>query len=169
MKTLPILKSFFLLVIVAAGLSLGARSQSITGDWYSLAEVQGMSLRLNLHISGDNGALTGTFDSPEQGALAIPLTSVTLKGQTFEFAFVPAGLTYSGMVDPGYTFIMGSFKQGNLDVKLTFLRTPVEMPENSPSKIKEKYDKQEVYIEMRDGVKLFTSSIPPRMQPHRLL
>ncbi len=149
-------------MVMATGLSMGLRAQTLAGDWYSGTEVQGMFLRLNLHITGEPGKYQGTFDSPEQGAMAIPLTTVTLKGQQFEFSFGPAGLTYNGTVDQAFTSIMGSFKQGSLDIKLTFTRTPVELPENSPARIKEKYDKQEVYIEMRDGVKLFTSVYTPK-------
>jgi putative CocE/NonD family hydrolase len=162
MKTASLLKTFLLLTIMAAGISMNARSQSIAGDWYSLAEVQGMYMRLNLHVSGEPGKWTGNFDSPEQGAMAIPLTSVTLKERKFEFTFAQAGLSYSGTVDPGFTTIMGSFKQGNLDIVLNFQRTPVEMPENSTPRIMEKYSKQEVYIDMRDGVKLFTSVYTPK-------
>ena len=162
MKTKPILTSLFLSVILLTGLTFNAQSQSLTGDWYTLAEVQGMFMRLNLHISGENGAFTGTFDSPDQGAMAIPLTTVTLKDRKFEFTFAQAGLSYTGTVDPGYTAIIGSFKQGNLDLAMNFQRTPVELPENSPARIREKYDKQEVYITMRDGIKLFTSVYTPK-------
>jgi uncharacterized protein len=162
MKNNFVFKSMLLSVILAAGLSFTAKSQSVAGDWYSLAEVQGMFMRLNLHISGENGSYTGTFDSPDQGAMAIPLTSVTLKDQEFEFSFAPAGFLYKGMVDPGCTFIIGSLKQGNQSYEMVFRRTQPEMPENSGVRIKEKYDKQEVYIGMRDGVKLFTSIYTPK-------
>jgi putative CocE/NonD family hydrolase len=157
--------SFRMLTLMAlffVGISFTVKGQSLAGDWFATAEIQGITLRLNLHITDENGSYKGTFDSPDQGAMAIPLTSVTLKDQAFEFAFAPAGLTYSGMVDPGFTFIMGNFRQGNLDEKMVFLRKEPEMPENSGVKIREKYDKQEVYIEMRDGVKLFTSIYTPK-------
>jgi len=162
MRTKPIFKSLLLLFILTTGLSMTGRAQTLAGDWYSGTEIQGMFLRLNIHITGESGAYKGTFDSPEQGAMAIPLTTVTLKDQAFDFAFAPAGLTYSGSVDAGFTLITGSFKQGNLNIKMNFQRKPIELPENSPEKIKEKYEKQEVYIEMRDGVKLFTSIYSPK-------
>jgi uncharacterized protein len=163
MKINSVFRSLLLITIVAAGLSFTAKSQSLVGDWYSLAEVQGMTMRLNLHVTGEPGAYTGTFDSPDQGAMAIPLTSVTLKNQDFEFSFAPAGFLYTGMVDPGFTFIIGSLKQSGQNIPMIFRRTQPEMPENSSVKIKEIYDKQEVYIEMRDGVKLFTSIYTPKI------
>lgn len=162
MKTRSILKSWFIIVLLVAGSFAGARSQSIAGDWYSLAEVQGVYLRLNVHVTEEGGAFKGTFDSPDQGAFGIPFTSVTVTGQQVELAFLPGGITYTGMVDPGCTFMMGKFKQGGFDLDMVFYRTAPEMPENSGAKIKEIYDKQEVYITMRDGVKLFSSIYSPK-------
>jgi putative CocE/NonD family hydrolase len=163
MKTKQIFKSLLLILIVAFSLSAQTTAQTIAGDWYAIASVQGMNLRLALHITATpEGNFSGTFDSPDQGAYGIPLTSVTLKDQDFEFSFSQGGLSYSGMVDPGCTFIMGTMKQGGQNISFPLRRTQPEMPENSTAKIREKYDKQEVYIEMRDGVKLFTSIYTPK-------
>jgi putative CocE/NonD family hydrolase len=162
MKANPTLRVFIILFVITFGLSFGLQGQSITGDWFGLANVQGMNLRINLHVTGEPGNLKGSFDSPDQGAMGIPLTQVTLKGQNFTFSFVQAGFVYDGMVDPGFTFITGSMKQNGMNINLTFTRTPPEMPENSSEKIKEIYEKKEVYIEMRDGVKLFTSIYSPK-------
>ncbi len=162
MNTKPFLSSLLLMAVMAIGLSFSSQAQSVSGDWYALAQIQGMNLRLNLHVTADGESLKGTFDSPEQGAFDIPLTSVTLKDQTFEFSFAQAGLNFSGMTDPGFTFIMGSMKQNGQNFELVFRRTQPELPANSPSRIKEIYDKKEVYIEMRDGIKLFTSIYSPK-------
>lgn len=163
MKTKTFLRPLLFIAILSASLSVKGSAKSIEGDWYAVADVQGLSMRLNIHIKEANSAYTGTFDSPEQGAFDIPLTSVTLKDQSFEFSFVPGGLTYSGLVDPGCTFIMGSLRQNGQIYTFPFRRTPPELPASSASKIKEIYDKQEVYIEMRDGVKLFTSIYTPKV------
>ena len=161
-KPKQILQSLFFLLIITVLFSPSGRTQSISGDWYGLAEVQGMALRLNLHISDENGTFKGTFDSPDQGAFSIPLTSIVIEGQHFTFTFAPGGINYQGTTDPGYTFILGKFQQGGQEFLLPFYRNPVELPEDSPQKIMEIYDKQEVYIEMRDGVKLFTSIYSPK-------
>lgn len=152
-----------MLVIVITGFSLQSiNAQSISGDWYGSAEIQGMTLRLNIHITETEDGLSGTFDSPDQGAMGIPLTSVELDFPKLKFSFAPAGLTYSGLTDPGYTMVLGSFKQGGLEADLNFGREPVELPASSLPKIMERYDKQEVYITMRDGIKLFTSIYTPK-------
>lgn len=162
MKANPILRLLLISLTFFISLSFSVQAQSVAGDWYSMANVQGMSLRLNLHITVTNGSLAGTFDSPDQGAMGIPLTSVTLENQDFGFSFAPAGLAFTGMADPGFTFIMGNLKQGNQTFEMVFKRTQPEIPESSGIKIKEKYEKEEVYIEMRDGVKLFTSIYSPK-------
>jgi len=162
MKAKPKIRLLLSVVLLMTGSLTTLRSQSIVGDWYTLAEVQGLYLRLNLHFTEEGGAYKGTFDSPDQGAFGIPFTSVTMTGQKVEFTFAPGGITCSGMVDPGCTFMMGKFSQGGLDLDMVFNRAAPEMPENSAAKIKEIYDKQEVYITMRDGVKLFTSIYSPK-------
>ncbi len=162
MSRIYLLKITVLAVLFSAFTQNSIYSQSIVGDWYGSSEIQGMTLRLNVHITETEDGYSGTFDSPDQGALGIPLTSVDLDFPSFKFDFAPAGLTYSGNVDPGYTMILGSFKQGQLEADLNFSREKVELPENSIPKIMEKYDKEEVYITMRDGVKLFTSIYSPK-------
>ncbi len=162
MRRIYLLKIILLAVLFSALSQNSILAQSIAGDWYGSAEIQGMTLRLNVHITETDDGLSGTFDSPDQGALGIPLTSVVLDFPKFKFDFAPAGLTYSGNTDPGYTMILGSFKQGQLEADLNFSREEVELPENSIPKIMEKYDKKEAYITMRDGVKLFTSVYTPK-------
>ena len=69
-----------LAVSLFAGMSFQiTEAQSVAGDWYGLAEIQGFPLRLNIHITETNGVLSGTFDSPDQGALGIPLTGVSFE------------------------------------------------------------------------------------------
>ncbi|MEA1886834.1 MAG: CocE/NonD family hydrolase [Bacteroidota bacterium] len=143
-------------------LSVKLPAQSISGDWYTLIETQGIYLQLNLHLQENQSGLTGTFDVPEQGVAGVPLTSVSLTDQQFEFSFVPAGFSFEGITDPSYSQIIGYFKQGDLNVLTKFGREPVDMPEDSGAALKEIYNKEEVYIEMRDGIKLFTSIYSPK-------
>ncbi|MGM0528864.1 MAG: CocE/NonD family hydrolase [Bacteroidota bacterium] len=143
-------------------LSAKLPAQSISGDWYGLIEAQGIYLQLNLHLQESPSGLTGTFDVPEQGVAGIPLTSVSLTDQQFKFSFVPAGFSFEGITDLDYSQIIGYFKQGDLNVLTKFSREPVDLPEDSGTALKEIYNKEEVYIEMRDGIKLFTSIYTPK-------
>jgi len=156
--------------LLAAILLLAAtpllRAQSIEGDWYGMASIQGINLRINLHITAPGDHLTGTIDSPDQGAMGIPLSTVNLNMPDFTFTFAQAGLSYKGVVDAGFTRIMGKFKQGPVEATLNFYRKPEKMPENSIPEIRKRYDKQEVYITMRDGIRLFTSIYTPKNLDH---
>ena len=159
---LKYLKKTIFIFLAMSFLSLSSGAQSLSGDWYGMAEIQGMFLRLNAHFTETDTGFSGTFDSPDQGAMGIPLTTVTFESPTLKFSFAPGGLTYEGFVDPGYTKILGTLSQGGMEFEIIFQRDEVELPENSIPKIMEKYDKKEVYIEMRDGVKLFTSIYTPK-------
>jgi hypothetical protein len=136
-------------------------SQSISGKWYSLLRVQNIPLEFSIEITEVDGVLTGTFDVPEQGAAGIPLTTVTLNDLEFGFSFQPSSFSFSGITDAGYNSIIGYFKQGTINEVMKFSRTPIVKPPDSQDRMKEIYKKREVYIEMRDGIKLFTSIYTP--------
>ncbi|MGB4291535.1 MAG: hypothetical protein WBJ37_01465 [Bacteroidales bacterium] len=52
--------ALFLAVIV-----IPVESQSITGDWYGSISVQGISLRINLHVTRSENGYSSTWDSPD--------------------------------------------------------------------------------------------------------
>lgn len=151
--------AFMLILLLSSSNSFG---QSVAGDWYGMAEVQGMYMRFDLHVTQADSGFTATFDSPDQGAMGIPLTSFNYEAPVVKFTFTPAGISYEGFADPAFTKISGMFSQGSLEMEINFQRDPIDMPENSMPKIMERYDKKEVYITMRDGVKLFTSIYTPK-------
>lgn len=147
------------LILVFASFSA---SQSIEGDWYGKADVQGIVLRLNLHIKAAAEGYTATWDSPDQGAMGIPATTVTFKYPDFSFTHAGAGFKYAGKVDPGFTQITGILTQGAQKLDIVFGRTEIEAIPGSIADLKTKYNKKEEYITMRDGVKLFTSIYTPK-------
>ena len=61
-----------------------------------------------------------------------------------------------------YSFSLNSQSIVGQNLPITFGRKPIEAPANSIGALKEKYDKKEVYITMRDGVRLFTSVYTPK-------
>ena len=101
-------------------------AQDITGDWHGTLKSSGPEFRIVIHISkADNGALQGTFDSVDQGAKGVPLTSVTLDGATFKFTIDVAKVTYEGKVS-GDT-ISGTWSQAQ-SLPLEFERGPFKTP-----------------------------------------
>ena len=148
-----------LFCIIASGSIL---AQDITGDWYGAIQIENISLRIDMHIQKDNGQIKSTMDSPDQGAFGIPVDKITLTENILSFFISDLGVQYDGQVDAEFNSITGTMYQGGESFQLNFRRTPIKPSKSSPEYMKSIYDKQEVYIPMRDGVKLFTSIYTPK-------
>ncbi|HVN58436.1 MAG TPA: CocE/NonD family hydrolase [Bacteroidales bacterium] len=142
--------------------TLTVRSQGIEGDWYGKADLGGVFLRLNIHVKASGETYTSTFDSPDQGVAGIPSTTTTFKYPDFSFSFAGAGFVYNGKVDESYSKITGKLNQNGRSTEIIFGRTVISAPKGSLADLKQKYTKQEVYITMRDGKRLFTSIYTPK-------
>jgi len=162
MKSNRIFLNFSGILLIMLVLSSSSFAQSIEGDWFGIAKVQGIELRLSLHVKSADQGYSSTWDSPDQGAFGIASTATTFQFPNFSFTHAGAGLKYTGQVNEAYTEISGNLEQGGLKIPITFGRTPLSAAPNSLEVLKKKYDKQEVYITMRDGVRLFTSIYTPK-------
>ncbi len=149
--------SFLLLAFT----SLLSHTQSIEGDWYGKANINGIELRISFHVKADGQGYISTWDSPDQGAFNIPSTTTNFIFPDFSFDHAGAGFKYTGQVNNSYSEIAGNLEQGDIAVEIIFGRNPVAPPHFSQEGLKQIYDKQEVYITMRDGVRLFTSIYTP--------
>jgi serine-type D-Ala-D-Ala carboxypeptidase/endopeptidase len=75
---------------------LGQAAPSIAGDY---AGVLGGALHVKLHFKVDAaGAITGTLDSTDQGAMGIPCADFKLNGQTLTFSVPAVNGNWSGTV-----------------------------------------------------------------------
>jgi hypothetical protein len=160
MKKLIVRASAVVVLLMLASVSF---SQSIEGDWYGIATVQGtLQLRINLHVKAAGDGYTSTWDTPDQGGMGIPSTTTTFNPPEFSFTHAGAGFKYRGWVNPTFTELSGELEQGGQKLPIKFGRKPVSPPRFSQEGLKQTYDKKEVYITMRDGVKLFTSIYTPK-------
>jgi uncharacterized protein len=139
-----------------------AHAQSIEGDWHGVADLQGIKLRISVHVTSTEQGYASTWDSPDQGAFGIPSTTTDFSYPEFKFTHAGAGLKYTGQVDPSYTLIDGSLEQGGRKFRILFGRVPIEPLPGSAAAMRQSYDKQETYITMRDSVRLFTSIYTPK-------
>ena len=162
MKSRQIVLFFFSIMMITLGISAPFKAQSIEGDWYGKASIQGMDLRLTIHVKAADQGFSSTWDSPDQGAFDVASTQTNFKFPDFSFSYAGAGFKYSGLVNSSYTEIVGSLSQNGQKLDIVFGRNPIPAASNSPEALKQKYDKQEVYITMRDGVRLFTSIYTPK-------
>ena len=79
-------------------------------------------LRLQLHIAAAaDGTLSGTLDSPNQGAMGIPCADFHVEGNALTFAVPTVGGTWKGTIEKGGESLVGTWSQGN-PLPLTFAR-----------------------------------------------
>jgi pimeloyl-ACP methyl ester carboxylesterase len=94
----------------------------VRGSWLGRLQTPGDGpvLRVVFNIrGGDDGALTGTLDSPDQGARDIPLGEISGSGSSVVID-VPAVMgSYQGTIEADRSSIKGTWTQGGMDMPLT--------------------------------------------------
>lgn len=158
MKTLFYLL-FSLLMILSYPI---LNAQDISGDWHGAIIEGNMSLRVVLHIHQTENSLTGTLDSPDQGAYGLPIDKIDYVNDILNFQMPDLNLSYEGKVEADLTQITGKLEQAGQILTLNFSRELIAPSKSSPEYIRQYYEKKEVYIPMRDGIRLFTSIYSPR-------
>lgn len=113
----------FYCLIVCLFVTVAARAQSIEGDWEGMLKPGAAELRLALHIKKDGqGALKASFDSVDQGAMGIPVSSVSFSDGTLKFAMDAIQGSYEGKLDAARNVISGTWSQGGGSLPLDFTR-----------------------------------------------
>jgi uncharacterized protein (TIGR03435 family) len=120
-----------MLWMVAFGLTFGgtlhAQVKELAGNWQGTLQTgEGEGLRTVVKISGSDGKYRGQLYSIDQGAEAIALSSVSLKGSAVEFAIKVIGLTYKGTLNPDGNTISGNATQGGQTHPLNLNRVTEE-------------------------------------------
>jgi hypothetical protein len=110
--------------LMVAGLALAApAAPDLVGDWQGTISTGSALLRVVVHLSQDKeGNLTGTMDSPDQGATGIAISSISYTRPNLEFAIEKLGAGYTGKFDAGNGRIAGTWKQGSASLPLDLSR-----------------------------------------------
>jgi len=109
MKTRPYFLLIFLCTIVL-------NAQDFTGPWNGTLNIQGTSLKIVFDISKSEKGYTATMDSPDQGAMDIPVTTTRIKDSQITLKLDDLGIAYTGTLSDGK--IQGVFSQGGQDFPL---------------------------------------------------
>lgn len=107
-------------ILLACAAALGAQTESFEGAWSGTLDAGPVKLRIGLNIKSQDGKLSATLDSPDQGAYGIPCDSVAVEGNRIRFAIHKLTVTYEGVLGSGR--IEGTFTQGGHDLPLGFER-----------------------------------------------
>ncbi|MDR3738459.1 MAG: serine hydrolase [Terracidiphilus sp.] len=92
---------------------LAMAQTSIAGDWNGVLNAGGAQLHLVLHIAqAQDGSLTATLDSVDQGANGIPVSEATLKDSKLHLDIAAVHGSYDGTVNKDTSEIDGTWTQG---------------------------------------------------------
>jgi len=91
------------------------------GDWEGTLVAGPVKLRIVLHITRKEGGYDATLDSPDQGALGIPIETVIVTGDSIKMDMKSLSAIYVGKLTGDGSSIGGDFTQGQT-VPLTFTR-----------------------------------------------
>ena len=96
----------------ATAQSAAPATPAVAGDWEGAIDTGAGQLHLVLHLSaGADGALKATLDSVDQGAMGIPVNSVTLKNGKLSLTVDAVQGSYDGTVNADASAIEGTWMQ----------------------------------------------------------
>jgi pimeloyl-ACP methyl ester carboxylesterase len=161
----PSLLSGLLAALLATLTPAVAVAQSdIVGDWKGALEVPGASLPLVFHIAETDGSLGATMDSPAQGAIGIPVDTVTFEDGHVTLRINAVAGGFEG--DLTNDTLTGSWSQSGMSFDLTLERSAEDAGAmNRPQEPKAPfpYDIEEVRIaSAASGVMLAGTLTLPR-------
>lgn len=110
----------FLITLLVSNL----KAQDITGVWNGVLDVMGTQLTMVFYIHEIDSGYTALFDSPDQGAMNIPFSSVEFADGTLNLTAGNIGAIYSGTLEADS--IAGTWNQGGQSLELNLFRNEVE-------------------------------------------
>lgn len=150
--------------LLASPIPLAAQPAGVAGHWEGSIEAPGQPLVVMVDLAETDGAWSGTIDIPAQGAADLPLSGVSVDGETVRFTIngVPGEPTFEGTLAGGE--ISGEFSQGPARLPFRLGREAVEVTAPSrPQEPKPPFPYEAEEVEYRNGdVKIAgTLTLPP--------
>lgn len=115
---------FYTIVLII--LSMSNTNAQIKGDWTGTLDYQGTAVAIIFHLTETNGVVQGTMDVPLQGAVGIPLTSVTFENNQLALNIEQAGIKYEGKLENSK--ITGTYSQAGVELPLVLAKTTITKP-----------------------------------------
>jgi CubicO group peptidase (beta-lactamase class C family) len=112
--------------VVAIAIAVPAAAQEAAGNWVGVLEpVAGTKLPLVVHIKRDDaGVLTGTLDSPSQGAMGIPLDGIKAEAGSLSFTIPLVSGSYTARWDATAKAWKGQWSQSGQTWPLDLTAAP---------------------------------------------
>ena len=102
--------AWFALLFPAASICYAENAPWLEGHWTGTLDVS-VKLRLVFHVESKDGQRVATLDSPDQGAVGIPIDRVEVNGQTVRFELSKVRGSYEGQVSEDRKLNEGKWKQ----------------------------------------------------------
>jgi hypothetical protein len=104
-------------LLLIAGTLWAQDSKAFVGDWSGVVFIGGQEIEIVCHFELDEeGNLTGTIDSPSQGAFGMALANINVEGKKITFGIDDPNVSgypqFDGMLDETGAKISGDFSQG---------------------------------------------------------
>ncbi len=113
------------LILIAFLTCLSICGQDISGKWNGILKVQGVQLKLVFNIIQTEKGYSSTMDSPDQGALGIPVTSTGYENSVLKLEISNTSIKYEGTLNKENAFV-GTFIQGNQSFPLVLTKGKIE-------------------------------------------
>ncbi len=98
-----------------------AAQDDVVGDWTGVLVLpNGAQLNIGLHVTHEDGALSSTLDSPDQGAMGIPMAETRYADGVLTVKTPAMGLEMELSRDGDA--LAGVFRQGGLDIDIALAR-----------------------------------------------
>jgi hypothetical protein len=110
---------------VSSGVAFSQTSAGPSGHWEGAIQVPAQEIRIELDLSGTGGKWEGTITIPAQGLKGLPLSALTVSGETVSFAIggIPGEPTFKGTLSKDAKTLAGDFSQGGGTVPFSVART----------------------------------------------
>jgi pimeloyl-ACP methyl ester carboxylesterase len=117
------MRKSFLLAVLAAGASLAqVKPSDIDGAWVGNIEVGPTKIKTVFHLATTQDGLVATLDSPDQGAMGIPVAAAKRDGASLTLEVAVVGGRYEAKISADLQTIEGTWKQGGGSFPLVLKR-----------------------------------------------
>lgn len=113
---------------------LAAQAQGPVGTWEGVLDTGAAELTIVFNIErAEDGSLTATMDSPDQGATGIAVSRVTFADGELHLESGAVGGEFQGTLSEDGTTLQGTWRQGGGELPLTLSRTERAEVQTEPS------------------------------------
>jgi hypothetical protein len=110
-------------LIVCSSVTFAQSTTAPAGHWEGAIQAPGQELKIEIDLAGAGDKWEGTITIPAQNLKALPLSVITVQGDTVSLAMqVPGNPQFKGVVKDGKT-LSGDFSQGGGTAPFTLTRT----------------------------------------------